>query len=101
MLTYLFLVLIIAVERTHEPIIVEESAAVPILVNLSKEQFALNDNHPLIDDFFPVNSIPILFVNELVDIPAFPALQQILMHFVFIRYPIALRDGFYQQLTVT
>ena len=91
---------VVAVEGTHAPVVLEEPGPLPVLVDFPEQQFALDHQHPLVPNFGGVDSPAMPVVDELGNVPALPAFQQILMGFVLVYDVVALCQCFHQQFAI-
>lgn len=100
LLTEFPLIAVIAIKGSHTPVILKKSTTIPILINLSKKQFTLYDEHSFITHLGWVHPSTIFLVNEFGSVAAFPALQHVLVGFVLVYYVIALGQGLHQKLAI-
>jgi hypothetical protein len=74
--------MIVAVERTHKPIIFEKCLSCALFVNVSKDYLALEQHFMFLYCFFDVAGLKIFIaVQKLGSIPALSAFQNVFVKF--------------------
>lgn len=99
MLGHLLLIVVVAVEWTHEPVVSEEGPPLTLVVDVSQHHLSLQQHLLLLYCSESIATLGLLLgVDKLASVPALPALEDVAIKFFVVsdadRFPYHLHQGF-------